>query len=325
MQVAEREPEGLDQSGTEQDNLLQQIEAPSPEGFPPTNSAPSDDSDAPKGVAYTERVTAFVDILGFKEIVLRSAKKSEPDLIGRIHSALDIGKDDLARVYIAELRLDSTGPDDFDDRFHTFSDCIIISVKPDPLEIGLLVYTIFKVCRRLLQAGFISRGGVSIGDLFHRTDADKSGAPMVFGPAFLDAYALESTHAEGARVILQKTLVKKIMEFKRDNPTARLTKFFTAHIKIADDGPSFIDLFADFPGNCFYDQSLDVSSEIDTIRKRLCEALEDAADKPTQFRKNAMLAREFNAAVQAAADHQRDPALRKFVIPADVLPPRART
>lgn len=312
------------EAGAKQDTLLEQIGAPSPEGFSPTNSAPSDDSDAPKGVTYTERVTAFVDILGFKEIVLRSAKKSNPDLIGRIHSALDIGKDDLARVYIAELLLKDTHPDDFDDRFHTFSDCIIISVKPDPLEIGLLVYTIFKICRRLLQAGFISRGGVSVGDLFHRTDDDKTGAPMVFGPAFLEAYALESTHAEGARVILQKTLVKKIMEFKRANPNARLTKFFTAHIKTADDGPSFIDLFADFPGNCFYDRHLDVSSEIETIRQRLCDALEDTADKPSQFRKNAMLAREFNFAVQAASDHQRDPSLLNFVIPAEVLPSRPR-
>lgn len=160
-----------------------------------------------------------------------------------------------------------------------------------------------------------------MGKLFHRTDEDGSGAPMVFGPAFLQAYALESTHAEGARVILQSELAKIIRDFKKQNEKTRLAKFFTAHIKVAPDGPSFIDLFADFPGNCFYSQELDVTPEMKIIQEKITAALHDTSDKPTQFRKNAMLAREFNDAIANACKHARSNDLEPFLIPPDVLPP----
>jgi len=84
-------------------------------------------TDGPKDAVYEERVVAFVDILGFKEIIVRSAR--DENLVRRIHSALDLRHDNFAAVFAAEVGL-QMAPKDFDDLFHTFSDCIVISVRP---------------------------------------------------------------------------------------------------------------------------------------------------------------------------------------------------
>jgi hypothetical protein len=143
--------------------------------------------DTPTEIAYEQRVVAFVDILGFKEIIQRS--KSNPELVSQIFSALDIRKDSYAEAFAKEINLKQNA-DFFDDRFHSFSDCIVMSVSTRMEDIGLLIYSVFKICRTLLNLGFISRGGIAMGDLYHRDDSDselkKQRSPsMIFGPAFI--------------------------------------------------------------------------------------------------------------------------------------------
>ena len=275
--------------------------------------------DAPKGVAYEERVVAFVDVLGFKEIIFRSI--NEPELVKKIFYALDVRKDNWAAVYAKEVEI-SKGPDDFDDRFHSFSDCIVMSVGTSIEDIGLLIYSIFKVCRQLLGQGFASRGGIAMGKLYHHDDTqtkkNTTQAPsMVFGPAFVEAYQFESTHADGPRVILQNKIWKKITEFCDEHPTQKLSKFLEVHVQRAEDGPAFIDLFADFGKNGFYETKRDLTSEMQQIKEHICTSLDGSTDKPHIFKKNAQLAHEFNRAVIDAGHpgHQ---------IPKEKLPKRHR-
>lgn len=290
----------------------------------PPQEAPPDDADAPKGVRYEDRIVAFVDILGFKEIVYGS--QTDENRLNQIYGALDIRNNELAKHFAAELKLERT-PQQFDDRFHTFSDCIVMSVSTDPEELGLLVFMVFKICRQLLHAGFLSRGGIATGPLLHRAQVDgesddETQSAMVFGPAFIDAYNLESNHADGARVILQTKVWKQLEKYKAENPASRLTEFFNSHVARADDGPAFVNLFADFPGNIFYPTDLDVDADIAAIKSRLCNALNETADKPHQFRKNAMLAKEFNLAVLTASSVPRYKHLKQHLISADALPCR---
>jgi hypothetical protein len=238
----------------------------------------------------------------------------------RIFYALDVRKDDWATMYALDVGLDRK-PDEFADRFHSFSDCIVMSVGTDIEDIGLLIYGIFKVCRQLLGQGFASRGGIAMGPLYHHDESQSaavgSRAPsMVFGPAFIDAYQFESSHADGPRVILQNQVWKKIDEYCEAYPSTKLSKFFRAHIQRADDGPAFIDLFADFGTNMFYETKRDLSSEMQRIRDFICSALDHSLDKPHFFKKNAQLAREFNSAVNRADKPG-------FQIPRDKLPQRS--
>jgi len=86
-------------------------------------------------------------------------------------------------MFSSEVGLNAT-PEYFDDRFHSFSDFVVMSVRPKVEEIGLLVYGIFKICRQLLGQGFTSRGGIAVGLLYHRDNADghagNSIAPSMF-------------------------------------------------------------------------------------------------------------------------------------------------
>lgn len=285
---------------------------------PETPVPPDQNSvDYPKGVKYEERVVAFVDVLGFKEIIARSA--SDPELVHRIFYALDVRKDDWATMYAADVGLQRK-PEEFSDRFHSFSDCVVMSVGTEIEDIGLLVYGIFKLCRQLLVQGFASRGGIAKGLLYHHDEvqaaAGSNRAPtMVFGPAFIDAYQFESSHADGPRVILQNKVWQQINTYCSDNPSEKLGKFLSTHIRRAEDGPAFIDLFADFGLSHFYDTNRDLSAEMKQIQTHICQALDSSTDKPHHFKKNAQLAREFNNAVERA--HRVE-----FRIPKSKLPAR---
>jgi hypothetical protein len=308
-------PEGAgQQSSSPPAPELSSIKVPPPSAETTTPSLPTD-IDGPRGVAYEERVVAFVDILGFKEIISRSV--ADPDLVAEIYSALDVRKDNWAQTYAAEVGL-KMEPAHFGDRFHTFSDCIVISVEPDIREIGLLVWIIFKICRQLMGSGFTSRGGVAKGKLYHRDNSGEgSGAPaMVFGPAFNDAYAFESAHADGPRIIFQSKVWRLIEEEKGRYPETKLKQFFDEHICRAEDGPAFVNLFADFGSNSYYETARSVGGEVAKIGGHIRTALDQTSDRPHHFKKHAFLAREFN---RNAEKNKLD----EHCIPPEILPRRA--
>ncbi|WP_241690262.1 hypothetical protein [Burkholderia pseudomallei] len=290
---------------------LSAIKVPVPEG----KALSKLQTDYPKGVAYEERVVAFIDILGFKEWIGKSAKQAE--LLHRIHAALDIRIDGFAQAFAPLVDLKMT-PNDFDDRFHSFSDFIVMSVRRDICEIGLLVFAVFKVCRTLLSYGFASRGGIAMGDLYHRHNdpENPTAPPMVFGPAFVDAYTFESTHADGPRVILQNKVWQHIDRKCDERPSSKLSQFLRTHVHRAEDGPTYINIFADLGTSAFYEFSSNMDTELQAIHKHICTALDESSDRPHQFKKNAQLAREFNAALESAG-------LTRHLIPRTKLPKKA--
>ncbi len=261
---------------------------------------------------YEERIVAFVDILGFKEIIRKSAgEQADSGLVARIHQALDgIRSPVLSEIFCTFVGI--TAPEDgFKERIHTFSDFMVMSVPEDIEALGLLTYAIFKKCRELLVAGFTSRGGIAKGKLFHR-DGGTDTSPQIFGPAFLDAYNLESTHAENPRIILQNEVWDIIRDYSGRQNT-RLSKFLEAHVKRAPDGPAYIDLFADFKENSFYNSVPEIESDINRIYEHIGTSLDKSADRPRDFKKNAHLARLFNAALE-------DSQYQRFQITSSRLP-----
>jgi hypothetical protein len=159
-----------------------------------------------------------------------------------------------------------------------------------------------------------------MGLLYHHDESQSAAgsnkAPtMVFGPAFIDAYQFESSHADGPRVILQNQVWQKVDHYCTENPSEKLAKFLSTHIKRADDGPAYIDLFADFGISSFYDTNRDLSTEMKQIQDHLCQALDSSTDRPHHFKKNAQLARAFNKAVERVGKNE-------FLIPKSKLPGR---
>jgi hypothetical protein len=132
-------------------------------------------------IKYERRIVAFIDILGFKEIV----KQSEYDTtkIELLYSVLDYLKDwetsekwDLKFVEIEE-DAQKRGVDNFDIRGKTnstsFSDSIVVSVKVDDNVnemTSTLVINLAYIGAILMEKGILFRGGLTIGNIIHNVN-----------------------------------------------------------------------------------------------------------------------------------------------------------
>jgi hypothetical protein len=84
--------------------------------------------------------------------------------------------------------------------------------------------------------GILVRGGLAKGMLHHRGN-------VVFGPALLDAYALESTIAKFPRILIDR---KAHVDFNRIICFDALRSGRNAKVQLAIDGPPFLHIFAPF-------------------------------------------------------------------------------
>lgn len=169
----------------------------------------------PDTVEYENRVIAFIDILGFKEII----KESEQDTskIELVYSILEYLKalktSDKWTLQLLEIEEDAQkrGVGNFDvrNRINTtaFSDSIVISVKIDENVnemVSTLIVNLAYVGAMLLEKGILIRGGITIGNIIHKENG------IVFGQGLIDAYILESKNAKYPRLIVSNKLIKRL-------------------------------------------------------------------------------------------------------------------
>lgn len=165
---------------------------------------------------YENRVTAFLDILGFSSLIpatedrlasfehvflaLRAILDSKPDwkdeqIAKQLWEAakqeaanfghkLSKGEHDKI-LSILEKR----------DRALAFSDNLVRSSPADWAGMVSVAYSIIILAIRLLVRGIFVRGGITIGNLCHEES-------LVFGPALMEAYRMEQELARYPRVVL---------------------------------------------------------------------------------------------------------------------------
>jgi hypothetical protein len=138
---------------------------------------------------YEEKVIAFLDVLGWRKLVERSVN----DEILRQHMTLNINmvrNMTVGNKYSIEQR-----PENTPTQIIQFSDSIVISSDSTTEGVqGLLFQVQFLIGSFFLPSFFI-RGGITKGQLLHRDS-------IIFGPALIRAYDLESTIARYPRVII---------------------------------------------------------------------------------------------------------------------------
>jgi hypothetical protein len=152
---------------------------------------------------YERRVVAFVDILGFGDIVARTT--SDPSLFREVRDVLKLilHQEQLIQAHRQRLM------DKERARRHSglsirllpasraemtaFSDCYLVS---DKIKSGWHVpVTAQALAATLLSRGILCRGSVVLGDAYHR---DR----VLFGPAVIAAYRLEKDVAKYPRIIV---------------------------------------------------------------------------------------------------------------------------
>lgn len=155
-------------------------------------------------VSYEKSIVAFVDALGFTSQV----KQGNFDAINQIINLLNSEVPRVNFLQAATLGLfrAQNHPEIFP-RYLQVSDSLILSQRleePEHKDIdGLqdVVTRIIQCSLVFLTHGFLLRGGLEVGDVWHTKT-------NIVGPAFIDAYELESKKAVFPRVILGKEATK---------------------------------------------------------------------------------------------------------------------
>jgi hypothetical protein len=145
---------------------------------------------------YEDRIVCFLDVLGFAEHIRETVNADGNDNESRI--AMLAGAFEAVRDL-----LDIDKPEERKGKEVTqFSDSIVISF-PMKEESGVFyaLLEILWVQIDLLYRGMLCRGAVTKGKLIHTPR-------ILFGPAMVDAYRLESNAATYPRVILDESIVE---------------------------------------------------------------------------------------------------------------------
>lgn len=249
-------------------------------------------------IKYEQRVVAFIDILGFKEIV----KQSEHDTtkIELLFSILGFLKGwevsdnwDLKFVEIEE-DAQKKGVTNFDIRGKTnttsFSDSIVVSVKVDGNVnemTSTLIVNLAYIGALLIEKGILFRGGLTIGNIIH----DDNGT--VFGQALIEAYQLETKSAKYPRVVLSDKLIKEL-----NYPIEKKRNRYPYH--------QYIDRFEDgcigFHQMIYYQvieswvgmTSKKMISSLEKVRKTIINGLDSSFENIDVFEKYRWLKEQYN-------------------------------
>lgn len=150
---------------------------------------------------YENRFVAFIDILGFKELIRRSENDS---------AILDRLLEVLAQFSeLIDIRKKISGEDSsvWTYQVSTFSDNVVISTRQTKEGLIFLLLVATLLSTRLLQKGIFTRGAISSGKLIH---TDK----IVLGNGLIKAYQLESGTAIYPRIIVDDEIVSMNPEIK---------------------------------------------------------------------------------------------------------------
>jgi hypothetical protein len=156
---------------------------------------------------FQRRYVAFIDILGFKNLIARMA--DEPKLFRTVRDTLKElqGQARTFEKYRAEVQAPRPGRvqllPDTDLQMTAFSDCFVISEKRPAWH---LLAAVQALASRYLLRSILTRGGIVRGPAYHK-------GPVLFGPAVIDAYILESQVASYPRILVSDDVRKACWDY----------------------------------------------------------------------------------------------------------------
>lgn len=186
---------------------------------------------------YQESIVTFIDILGFSQLVA-SSRAEEIDRKLRAVTQFATPADNE--------EFDEFEVETYEPTVIQFSDSVI---RVRPLEspanieyqIGILFHEILDLVHaqgELANEGILIRGGIALGDV--HIDGN-----TVFGPAFVEAYNLESRIANYPRIVIAPNLFAAAKSNRLLKSTNHETEEEIQYIKnlvtVGDDGIAYVD------------------------------------------------------------------------------------
>jgi len=212
-----------------------------------------------------KKCVVFLDILGFKELVISASKDCEKaqsleDVLRKIEKIGSV-KENL--IDTADVTI--------------FSDSVVISVDQNHDIFSELIERLATMMWTLMCDGVWMRGGVAIGLL-----SNSSHRP--WGPAFIEAYETETRLAVHPRLVFSRKAFDWLSE-SIDVSDLPIKRDKTDGIYFIDVVGQGVDRLRDDPG---------ASLHFAKIREHLNIGYSQATDNPSVFRKYSWLCREWD-------------------------------
>lgn len=187
---------------------------------------------------YEKRVVAYIDILGFKNILNNTVNKGGKDNIDSINELIKV-YNQIRDIWDLDENRNSSNKERIESKEVTiFSDTIVISFKvTDTSEVFFTLLELKWLVMELVWNEILCRGAISIGKLIH---TDK----YLFGPALVEAYTLEKKAALYPRIILDRKIIDLGAKYRSEQHTKEMERSYVEELLEKDsDGMYYIDYF----------------------------------------------------------------------------------
>jgi len=157
-------------------------------------------------ITFENKAVAFIDVLGFSSLVDDASKKEE--MMAQLQSLVDLFKSVVPEL---DKTVDKSVPLRLIPKHIYISDSIILSAPlsdssvPGYNGLEVLVMRCIQLTHHFLSSGYLLRGGIAIGKVWH-------GTSNIVGPAYQEAYKLENNpkkKLESPCILLSESSVKK--------------------------------------------------------------------------------------------------------------------
>jgi hypothetical protein len=237
----------------------------------------------PTSHAYEERYCAFLDIMGFGQMVERLRSGQMP---------FQTLKDLLSKIYQPEKG--STISWDTDFRAQSISDAVAISTLVNAVGLIEIFHAIEKLTVELLRQGFFVRGAIVKGMLYHDEN-------MVFGEALVKAYHLERDVVRYPRVMVVREIASDIERYVQQG-----NRVLQNRMKQSADGPLFLHVLRNVEAAIAAEHTQNITrrpgdsevlAEYDKLAEQIQQRFDEATDNPRHFEKVKWFAGYWNEAV----------------------------
>lgn len=188
---------------------------------------------------FTKSIVAFIDILGFQNLVDKTTNKLEEKTISNLDTALKTGFESAKKSFLNKECKEC--------KVSMFSDCICFScpyiyssASEVEIEDGLssfLLSVLFSLTQ-LTKIGLMVRGGITIGNHFQNER-------LIFSPALIKAYKLESTQAIYPRILIDDSFIIEINKHFPNVPSHSESEYVLDWFRKDTDGKIFLNYLPD--------------------------------------------------------------------------------
>lgn len=171
---------------------------------------PADADNSKTDAVPTERLVAFIDILGFRSVLANPDTSIQQSILNALKEVVEQHRNFEVKVHRISDRERSIS---IFPAFTGFSDNVLISFDLAQMDAGtayqalmLIRGTVCALAHRSREFGCLVRGAVTVGQLYHQDH-------VAFGIGLVEAYELESRTAFFPRVIVAPKVLNLFPHF----------------------------------------------------------------------------------------------------------------